>query len=132
VILDREVLETGPASNSNTRQRLVPDHGTWHPVAATSDLGNGEVAAFQTASTVGFVANNSRTVQAFSGVCTHQGCLLRPNPTAARLECPCHRAYFLLDGKVISHELSQPPAPLSRLSVRERDGQVEVYTPPPA
>jgi len=131
VILDREVLDTGGPSASNTQQPLVPDHGTWQPVAGTSELGNGQVAPFQTGSTVGFVVNNAGTVQAVSGVCTHQGCLLRQNPTAARLECPCHRAYFSLDGKVISHELSQPPPPLPRLSVRERDGQVEVYTPPP-
>jgi nitrite reductase/ring-hydroxylating ferredoxin subunit len=131
VILDREVLDTGGPTTSNTQQPLVPDHGTWQPVVATSDLGNGQVAPFQTASTVGFVVNKGGTVQAVSGICTHQGCLLRQNPTAARLECPCHRASFSLDGKLISHELSQPPPPLPQLSVRERDGQVEVYTPPP-
>lgn len=132
VVLDREVLDTGPAGPSNAQQPLVPDHGTWQPIAAASDLGDGQVAPFDTGSTVGFVVNNAGTVQAVSGVCTHQGCLLRQNPTAARLECPCHRASFSLDGKLISHELSQPPPPLPRLSVRERDGQVEVYTPPPA
>ena len=131
VILDREVLDTGGPSTSNTQQPLVPDHGTWQPVAGSADLGNGQVVPFQTGSTVGFVVNNAGTVQAVSGVCTHQGCLLRQNPTAARLECPCHRASFSLDGKVISHELRQPPPPLPHLRVRERDGQVEVFAPPP-
>lgn len=130
VILDREVLDTGHTTTPNAEHQLVPDKGTWQPVAATTDLTNGQVAPFKTSSTVGFVVNDAGTVRAVSGVCTHQGCLLRQNPTAARLECPCHRASFALDGKVISHELRQPPPPLPRLSVRERDGQVEVYTPP--
>ena len=130
VILDREVLDTGHTTIPNAERQLVPDKGTWQPVAATADLTNGQVAPFKTGSTVGFVVNNDGTVQAISGVCTHQGCLLRQNPTAASLDCPCHRASFSLDGEVITHELSQPPPPLPHLSVRERDGQVEVYTPP--
>jgi nitrite reductase/ring-hydroxylating ferredoxin subunit len=130
VILDREVLDTGHTTIPNAERQLVPDKGTWQPVAATADLTNGQVAPFKTGSTVGFVVNNDGTVQAISGVCTHQGCLLRQSPTAASLDCPCHRASFSLDGEVITHELSQPPPPLPHLSVRERDGQVEVYTPP--
>jgi nitrite reductase/ring-hydroxylating ferredoxin subunit len=130
VILDREVLETGHTGTSSAERQLVPDKGTWQPVAASADLTNGQVAPFKTGSTVGFVVNNGGTVQAVSGVCTHQGCLLQQNPTAGRLECPCHRASFALDGEVITHELSQTPPPLPHLSVRERDGQVEVYTPP--
>jgi nitrite reductase/ring-hydroxylating ferredoxin subunit len=130
VILDREVLETGHTGTSSAERQLVPDKGTWQPVAARADLTNGQVAPFKTGSTVGFVVNNGGTVQAVSGVCTHQGCLLQQNPTAERLECPCHRASFSLDGEVITHELSQTPPPLPHLSVRERDGQVEVYTPP--
>jgi cytochrome b6-f complex iron-sulfur subunit len=130
VILDREVLDTGHTTTPNAERQLVPDKGTWQPVAASGDLTNGQVASFKTGSTVGFVVNNGRTVQAVSGVCTHQGCLLQQNPTAASLDCPCHRASFSLDGEVITHELSQKPPPLPHLSVRERDGQVEVYTPP--
>jgi nitrite reductase/ring-hydroxylating ferredoxin subunit len=131
VILDREVLDTGHTTTPNAERQLVPDKGTWQPVAATADITNGQVAPFKTGSTVGFVVNDAGTVRAVSGVCTHQGCLLRPNPTAARLECPCHRAAFSLDGEIVTHELSQAPPPLPHLSVRERDGQVEVYTPPP-
>jgi cytochrome b6-f complex iron-sulfur subunit len=131
VILDREVLDTGHTTTPNVERQLVPDKGTWQPVAASADLTNGQVAPFKTGSTVGFVVNNAGTVQAVSGVCTHQGCLLQQSPTAARLECPCHRASFSLDGEVIAHELSQTPPPLPHLSVRERDGQVEVFTPPP-
>ena len=130
VVLDREVLDTGHTTTPNAERQLVPDKGAWQPVAATADLTNGQVAPFKTGSTVGFVVNNDGTVQAISGVCTHQGCLLRQSPTAASLDCPCHRASFSLDGEVITHELSQPPPPLPHLSVRERDGQVEVYTPP--
>jgi len=131
VILDREVLDAGHTTTPNAERQHVPDKGTWQPVAATGELTNGQVAPFQTGSTVGFIVNNGGTVQAVSGVCTHQGCLLQQNPSAASLDCPCHRASFSLDGEVITHELSQTPPPLPHLSVRERDGQVEVYTPPP-
>src|SRR5262249_33175903 len=105
VILDREVLDTGGPTTSNTQQRLVPDHGTWQPVAATTDLGNGQVAPFQTGSTVGFVVNKGGTLQAVSRICTHQGCLLpqnRPPPSAT----PGHRRP--------SHPPPAPPPPPPR------------------
>lgn len=131
VILDRELLENkGSTSNAASRE-LVPDTGSWQPVAASTAVPSGDVAHFSTASAVGFVVNDAGRVSAVSGVCTHQGCLLRHNQAENRLECPCHRAAFALNGDVLYHMFPQPLAPLPHLPVRQRDGQIEVFTPPP-
>jgi nitrite reductase/ring-hydroxylating ferredoxin subunit len=131
VVIDRELVgNSGGTSNSASRE-LVPDHGNWQPVAASTAVPSGDVAAFTTASAVGFVVNDGGRVSAVSGVCTHQGCLLRHNQAENRLECPCHRAAFSLNGDVLFHMFPQPLAPLPRLPVRQRGGQIEVFTPPP-
>src|SRR5207253_2097179 len=93
-VVDRELLSSGSAPSVPRAQELVPDEGAWQPVLAAADLGDGRVARFSTPSTVGFVVNDNGKLSAISGVCTHQGCLLRHNEAAGRLDCPCHRASF--------------------------------------
>jgi cytochrome b6-f complex iron-sulfur subunit len=85
---------------------------------------------FTTKQAVGFISTTGTKLQAVSGACTHQGCLLALNQPAAKLDCPCHRASFARSGDVLNHELPAALAPLPRLSVRERDGQIEVLLPP--
>ena len=87
---------------------------------------------FSTVSNVGFVVNDNGKLSAISGVCTHQGCLLRLNEAAARLDCPCHRASFSLQGDVLHQQFRQPLAPLPHIQVRENDGQIEVNDARPA
>ncbi len=130
VVVDREVLNSGGSPAATASRKLVPTHGDWQPVAAENALGTGDVTRFETASTVGFVVNDGRRLSAISGVCTHQGCLLRHNAAQNRLECPCHRAAFSLTGEVLYQMFPERIAPLPRLQVRQRNGQVEVYTPP--
>ena len=65
-------------------------------------------------------------LSAISGVCTHQGCLLRHNEAAGRLDCPCHRASFSLQGDVLRQQFRQPIAPLPHIQVRENNGQIEI------
>jgi nitrite reductase/ring-hydroxylating ferredoxin subunit len=105
---------------------LVPDEGTWQPVLAATELADGQVARFSTTSTVGFLVNDNGRLSAISGVCTHQGCLLRHNEAAGRLDCPCHRASFSLQGDVLRHQFSQPLPALPHLQVREANGQIEI------
>jgi nitrite reductase/ring-hydroxylating ferredoxin subunit len=131
VIVDRDLLQNNGATTNSAGRDLVPDDGHWQPVAASAAVPTGDVTQFTTASAVGFVVNDGRRVSAVSGVCTHQGCLLRHNQAENRLECPCHRAAFSLNGDVLYQMFPQPLAPLPHLRVRERDGQIEVYTPPP-
>jgi len=125
-VVDRELLSSGSAPSVPRAQELVPDEGAWQPVLAAADLGDGRVARFSTPSTVGFVVNDNGKLSAISGVCTHQGCLLRHNEAAGRLDCPCHRASFSLQGDVLQQQFRQPLPPLPHLQVRESNGQIEI------
>jgi cytochrome b6-f complex iron-sulfur subunit len=125
-VVDRELLNPNSAPTIPKAQELVPDEGAWQPVIAAANLGEGQVARFATASTIGFVVNDNGNLSAISGVCTHQGCLLRHNEAAGRLDCPCHRASFSLQGDVLRQQFRQPLAPLPHLQVREADGQIEI------
>ena len=130
VIIDRDLLNGGGGSSPRAGRTLAPTQGDWQPVDLKTPVGAGDVAQFTTASTVGFVVNDGRRLSGVSGVCTHQGCFLRHNAARGRLECPCHRAAFSLTGEVLYQTFPEPLAPLPRLRVRERDGQVEVFEPP--
>jgi Rieske Fe-S protein len=121
---------SGSSTQSAEPADVVPDTGQWVPVAETSTIAGGQVRRFATATTVGFVTEQNGAVSAVSGVCTHQGCLLQLNAAAGRLDCPCHRTAFGLDGKLIFSQLATPPAPLPKIQVRNQDGQVEVLVAP--
>jgi cytochrome b6-f complex iron-sulfur subunit len=108
---------------------IVPDDGQWVAVASAASLSGGQPQRFATATTVGFVSDHHGTLAAVSGACTHQGCLLRLNSDAGRLDCPCHRTAFGFDGKLLFNQLASPPAPLPQIQVRRRDGQVEAFLP---
>jgi nitrite reductase/ring-hydroxylating ferredoxin subunit len=125
-VVDREVLNPGSSPSVPKAQELVPDEGAWQPVLAAAKLGDGQVAPFSTVSTVGFVVNDNGKLSAISGVCTHQGCLLRHNEAAGRLDCPCHRASFSLQGDVLRQQFRQPLAPLPHIQVRKNNGQIEI------
>jgi cytochrome b6-f complex iron-sulfur subunit len=132
VVVDREVLNpTNDSATTPTAKALEPDHGTWQRVAATADVAPGEVKPFATATTVGFVVNDGGNLRALSGVCTHQGCLLKHNQADGRLDCPCHRAAFSLDGDVLFQQFPGTLPALPTVNVRDHEGNVEVYVPPP-
>jgi cytochrome b6-f complex iron-sulfur subunit len=125
-VVDRDLLSPKSSPAVPTAQELVPDEGAWQPVLDAATLGDGQVARFSTTSNVGFVVNDNGKLSAVSGVCTHQGCLLRLNEAAARLDCPCHRASFSLQGDVLQQQFRQPLPPLPQIQVRENNGQIEV------
>ena len=125
-VVDRELLSPGSSPSVPTAQALVPDEGSWQPVLAAANLADGQVARFSTASTIGFVVNDNGNLSAISGVCTHQGCLLRHNEAEGRLDCPCHRASFSLQGDVLHQQFRQPLPPLPQIQVREANGQIEI------
>lgn len=122
--VDRTILgSTVPASDSGT---LVPNAAQWHPVAALSELPAGKARTFSTGAVQGVVVNDNGRIRALSGVCTHLGCVLRPNVESRSLDCPCHRTVFAWDGSVHRHQLPSRPASLPTIESRVRDGQVEV------
>jgi cytochrome b6-f complex iron-sulfur subunit len=131
VAVDRTVFASSPVKPQLAQQTLTPDNGTWHTVADRVDLVGDSVTRFTAPGAVGYVAIENGRLEAVSGVCSHQGCLLMFNESARRLDCPCHRAAFSLTGKVLFSELPTPPPPLPRLALRDERGQVQVYVPPP-
>jgi cytochrome b6-f complex iron-sulfur subunit len=122
-------LTTGSSPNPAASGEIEPDEGQWVAVASAASLSGGQPQRFATATTVGFVSDRQGTLSAVSGACTHQGCLLRLNSDAGRLDCPCHRTAFGFDGKLLFNQLASPPAPLPQIQVRRRDGQVEAFLP---
>lgn len=61
----------------------------------------------------------------------HQACRLTLNLPESRLDCPCHRTFFALDGEVIHYQLTTKPARLPEILAREQDGQIQVFVPRP-
>ena len=110
-------------------QELAPNTGTWQTVAASTELPEGGVRAFDIGTVAGFVHRTDGVPQAVSGTCTHLGCRLRLVP-AGTLDCPCHTTVFAASGEVVTHQLPVTPAPLPRFATREVDGAVQVYAPP--
>jgi len=108
---------------------LVPDNGQWQAVAASADLAEGAVRAFDLAGVTGFVRRSGGQVLAVSGICTHLGCKLALDAAERRLNCPCHRTSFNVEGAVVVHQLPSAPAALPRVDVRENNGAVEVFVP---
>ena len=54
-----------------------------------------------------FVRDSETTVRALDPVCPHKGCKVAYNSAVKRIECPCHRSSFELDGKVIDGPASK-------------------------
>jgi Rieske Fe-S protein len=123
-------LRPSPRPAAAATGEIVPADGQWVAVASAQEVADGRVKRFATASTVGFVTErDDGTVSAVSGACTHQGCLLRLNEAAGRLDCPCHRTAFGVHGDVQFSQLATPPARLPTVQVRRRDGDIEAFLP---
>ena len=133
VMLDRTLLSS--SGNGESREasgpagEIEPVDGKWVTVAPAAALAGGGAQRFSTPTVVGFVSAEGNDVRAVSGACTHQGCLLRLNADAGRLDCPCHRTAFGLDGQTLFHQLAAAPAPLPRLRARRTGDQIEVFVP---
>jgi Rieske Fe-S protein len=128
VALDRGVLEPTPSKRAST---LEPVDGEWLKVVTEDELTSGSPKQFASAALIGFVTSTGDDLIAVSAACTHQGCILHANETAARFDCPCHRTAFGHDGHVLFSQLPTRPAPLTRLEVRRQDGDIEVRVPRP-
>jgi Rieske Fe-S protein len=47
------------------------------------------------------IRDSASSVRALSPVCTHQACYLGYNKKTRRLDCPCHKSSYDLNGKVL-------------------------------
>jgi cytochrome b6-f complex iron-sulfur subunit len=112
-----------------TQGEVEPNAGAWQAVGASADLPVGGALAFDLGSVNGFVHRTEATLEAVSGVCTHQGCRLWLDAPESRLRCPCHSTSFSLEGSNVTHQLPVAPPPLPRFQIREINGVIEVFAP---
>jgi cytochrome b6-f complex iron-sulfur subunit len=129
VAVDRFVVDKEGESPSSAEGELIPNEGSWHPVASSADVSDSGMHRFELGSLSGFIRRVDGTPEAVSGVCTHQGCKLWFDGPDDRLRCPCHLTSFSPAGQVLSHQLSISPAPLPKIQVREQGGNIEVFAP---
>jgi cytochrome b6-f complex iron-sulfur subunit len=116
--------ESGGAGGSAT---LLPDDGSWRPVAAVAQVPPGHAMQVSTASLDAVIINDGGNISAVSGVCTHLGCKLQPDDANRKLDCPCHQTAFSWSGKVLYYRLQSAPTNLPKIPARVNNGQVELY-----
>ena len=93
-------------------------------IAMVSDVPVGSVFAFQDpqGGPAFLLQPAAGTFLAYSGICTHNGCTVGYDESAAEFACPCHGARF----EVATGEPVQGPAqqPLAKIAVVESGGTV--------
>jgi Rieske Fe-S protein len=129
VAIDRTLLAPGHTRPAPVAGELNPDGAAWTAVAMEADLAGRATQRFDAGGVIGYVSATDGGVMAVSAACTHQGCILQHNAAAGRLDCPCHRTAFGVDGRLLFSQLAVPPAPLTHLQARTRDGNIEVLVP---
>jgi nitrite reductase/ring-hydroxylating ferredoxin subunit len=130
IVVGRNLLAGNQAPPTQSAQGVLePNAGAWRPVGASVDLPEGGALAFDLGSVRGFVHRTDTTMEAVSGVCTHQGCKLWLDAPERRLRCPCHSTSFSLEGTTVTHQLPIAPPPLPKFHVRELNGVIEVFAP---
>jgi cytochrome b6-f complex iron-sulfur subunit len=94
-------------------------------VGTTTDfpVGQGKVVPVNDKAVI--VVNTAQGgIKAFSGICTHLGCIVEWDPNRQFILCPCHDGRFNpINGAVIS---GPPPAPLSELALTVEGNAVYV------
>lgn len=116
-----------PAPVAGNAAVLMPDAGTWRPVAAVTQLPAGHAMAVSTNSVDAVIINDGGAISAVSGICTHLGCKLQPDDANQKLNCPCHQTAFGWTGKVLYYRLKTAPANLPQIPSRVNEGQIELF-----
>lgn len=70
-----------------------------------------------------FIVSSPAELNVFSATCSHLGCLVNYQKDKREFVCPCHGGRYDLTGKNIA---GPPPAPLTRLPVKNQDGMLFV------
>jgi cytochrome b6-f complex iron-sulfur subunit len=125
--IDR-VLEQRGDGTAKVLGDLVPSNGAWVDVAAVDEVPVGRPMRFSAGAIEGYVVNHGDRFQAISAVCTHMPCTLRVDSAAQALECPCHGAWFGLDGAPMQSSYPYALSPLPTVRSRVVDGRVQVFT----
>jgi Rieske Fe-S protein len=116
----------GPAGNATGRPTTAgpTTHGSVDatPLAHADDV-RGTPLPVEPPGTGGsaFLVRVSGHILMLSATCTHAGCTVAWQASRREIVCPCHTGTYDASGAVVS---GPPPAPLERLPVQLRDGQV--------
>jgi len=119
--------KSGSAPPGGGPNVLMPDNGTWRPVAAVTQLPPGHAMPVSTGAVDAVIVNDGGTISAVSGICTHLGCRLQPDDASKKLSCPCHQTAFSWSGKVLYYRLKSAPANLPQIPSRLNEGQIELF-----
>jgi cytochrome b6-f complex iron-sulfur subunit len=71
------------------------------------------------------IRSSGDELKAFSGMCTHLGCLVEFKPDPGEFRCNCHGSVFDAAGKNIS---GPAPRPLARYAVTVENAEVTITT----
>ena len=123
---EQSVAPGGPGTAAGNAT-LLPDGGSWRPVAALTEVPVGHALQVSTASVDAILVNDGGNISAVSGVCTHLGCKLQPDDANRKLNCPCHQTAFSWSGKVLYYRLKAAPANLPIIQSRVNNGAIELY-----
>lgn len=104
-------------------RRQGSEAGNRVAVASTADLPVGTGQVFSVNNQPVIVIHTEEGFTALSAVCTHLGCIVFWNEQRNVIACPCHEAYFSLNGAVIS---GPPPEPLAAYRVQVEGEQIFV------
>ena len=69
------------------------------------------------------VVRQAAKVYAVNAICTHLGCIVYWDPSIKQLACPCHTAFFNLNGSVIT---GPAPTPLPTAVVKVAGDQIVI------
>jgi nitrite reductase/ring-hydroxylating ferredoxin subunit len=104
---------------------INPIQGRWIDVAAIADLVEGQGKRVAAGGVGAYLFRRGDTVTAVSSICSHLPCELQWNGGSGSLDCPCHPASFMPDGK--STDQAYPLPALNAVHVRVTvAGRVEV------
>ena len=126
--IDRVIEHAGEQPSAGPRE-LVPQAGRWVDVGALDDVPVGRPLRFSAGAVEGFVVNHGGgDVRAVSAMCTHMPCTLVFNAGDQRLDCPCHNAWFGLDGRPVAGNYPYRLPALPTVRTRVVSGRVEVFS----
>ncbi|MDQ1721892.1 MAG: hypothetical protein QOI26_1626 [Pseudonocardiales bacterium] len=97
-----------PAAGAGSSAGSSAGSGAGGALAKLSDIQVGEAisATGPDGGDIIIIRPTETTVAAYSAICTHEGCTVRP--AGKQLDCPCHGSVFDLKGAVLTGPAQRP------------------------
>ncbi len=83
-------------------------------VSTTAALPDSGVRTFNLPAGPVILRKAGKEIRAYSGICTHLGCVVRWHTESNQFICPCHHGIYDIEGNVVS---GPPPRPLNAFEV---------------